>query len=158
MGRSVNKVTLIGKLGRDPDIRYMPNGNAVANLTIATDESYTDRQTGQKIEQTEWHRVVAYERLAEIIQQYVKKGAQVYVEGRLKTREWEKDGIKRYTTEIVCTELLMLDSRPQSPMQPAQSAASHPAHPAAGQGGHYQQPSPTPEPASHFGSYGQHRR
>src|SRR5690606_36670196 len=133
MGRSVNKVTLIGKLGRDPDIRYMPNGNAVANLTIATDESYTDRQTGQKIEQTEWHRVVAYERLAEIIQQYVKKGAQVYVEGRLKTREWEKDGIKRYTTEIVCTELLILDSRPQSPMQPAQSATSHPA---AGQGGH----------------------
>ncbi|MCA6065416.1 single-stranded DNA-binding protein [Thalassolituus marinus] len=150
MGRSVNKVTLIGKLGRDPDIRYMPNGNAVANLTIATAESYTDRQTGQKVDQTEWHRVVAYERLAEIIQQYVKKGAQVYVEGRLKTREWEKDGIKRYTTEIVCTELLMLDSRPQPPMQPAQNTA--------GQGGHYQQPAPTPEPAAHFGGYGQHRR
>lgn len=116
MGRSVNKVTLIGTLGRDPEVRYMPNGNAVANLTMATDESYMDKQTGQKVEQTEWHRLVAYGKLAEIIQQYLKKGSKAYFEGRLKTREWEKDGIKRYTTEIVCNDMMMLDSRSSDSM------------------------------------------
>ena len=111
MGRSVNKVTLIGTLGRDPEVRYMPNGNAVANLTMATDESYNDKQTGQKVEQTEWHRLVVYGKLAEIVQQYLKKGSKAYFEGRLKTREWEKDGVKRYTTEIVCNDMMMLDNR-----------------------------------------------
>ena len=111
MGRSVNKVTLIGTLGRDPEVRYMPNGNAVANLTMATDESYNDRQTGQKVEQTEWHRIVVYGKLAEIVQQYLKKGSKAYFEGRLKTREWEKDGVKRYTTEIVANDMMMLDGR-----------------------------------------------
>jgi len=111
MGRSVNKVTLIGTLGRDPEVRYMPNGNAVANLTMATDESYNDKQTGQKVEQTEWHRLVVYGKLAEICQQYLKKGSKAYFEGKLKTREWEKDGIKRYTTEIVCNDMMMLDNR-----------------------------------------------
>lgn len=109
MGRSVNKVTLIGTLGRDPEVRYMPNGNAVANLTLATDESYNDKATGQKVEQTEWHRITAYGKLAEIIQQYLKKGSRAYFEGRLRTREWEKDGIKRYTTEIIANDMMMLD-------------------------------------------------
>lgn len=113
MGRSVNKVTLIGTLGRDPEVRYMPNGNAVANMSLATDESYNDRQTGQKVEQTEWHRLVVYGKLAEICQQYLKKGSRAYFEGRLKTREWEKDGVKRYTTEINCNDMMMLDSRSQ---------------------------------------------
>lgn len=109
MGRSVNKVTLIGTLGRDPEVRYMPNGNAVANLTLATDESYVDKQSGQKVEQTEWHRLVAYGKLAEIIQQYLKKGSRAYFEGKLRTREWEKDGVKRYTTEIITNDMMMLD-------------------------------------------------
>lgn len=111
MGRSVNKVTLIGTLGRDPEVRYMPNGNAVANLTLATDESYNDKQSGQKVEQTEWHRITAYGKLAEIIQQYLKKGSRAYFEGKLRTREWEKDGVKRYTTEIIANDMMMLDSR-----------------------------------------------
>jgi single stranded DNA-binding protein len=100
MGRSVNKVTLIGTLGRDPEVRYLPNGNAVANLSLATDESYNDKGTGQKVEQTEWHRITVYGRLAEICQQYLKKGARAYFEGKLRTREWEKDGGKRYVAMV----------------------------------------------------------
>ncbi|MAD95862.1 MAG: single-stranded DNA-binding protein [Flavobacteriaceae bacterium] len=111
MARSVNKVTLIGTLGRDPEVRYMPNGTAVANINVATDESYNDKTTGQKVEQTEWHRLTVYGRLAEICQQYLKKGSKAYFEGKLRTREWEKDGVKRYTTEIICNEMMMLDSR-----------------------------------------------
>lgn len=111
MGRSVNKVTLIGILGRDPEVRYLPNGNAVANVSLATDESYNDKATGQKVEQTEWHRLTVYGRLAEICQQYLKKGSKAYFEGKLRTREWEKDGVKRYTTEIVCNDMMMLDGR-----------------------------------------------
>ena len=114
MGRSVNKVTLIGTLGRDPEVRYMPNGNAVANLSLATDESYNDKQTGQKVEQTEWHRITIYGKLAEIVQQYLKKGSRAYFEGKLRTREWEKDGVKRYTTEIIANDMMMLDSRGDS--------------------------------------------
>ena len=108
MGKSVNKVSLIGVLGRDPEVRYMPNGNAVANISLATDESYMDKQTGQKVEQTEWHRLVVYGKLAEICQQYLKKGSKAYFEGKLKTREWEKDGVKRYTTEIIANDMMML--------------------------------------------------
>ena len=119
MGRSVNKVMLIGTLGRDPEVRYMPNGNAVANLTLATDESYKDKTTGQKVEATEWHRVTAYGKLAEIIQQYLAKGAKVYIEGKLRTREWEKDGIKRYTTEIIASDMTMCSSRSADAGQPA---------------------------------------
>ena len=135
MGRSVNKVTLIGTLGRDPEVRYMPNGNAVANLTLATDESYTDKGTGQKVEQTEWHRITAYGKLAEIIQQYLKKGSRAYFEGKLRTREWEKDGVKRYTTEIIANDMMMLDragdamgsySAPVSPSQMMNAPMSAP--------------------------------
>lgn len=122
MAKSINKVQLIGTLGRDPEVRYMPNGNAVANLSLATDDSYNDKTTGQKVEQTDWHRLVVYGKLAEIVQQHIKKGSRAYFEGKLKTREWEKDGIKHYTTEIVVNDMIMLDGKQQ------------------GQQGQYQQP------------------
>lgn len=114
MARSVNKVILIGTLGRDPEMRAMPNGDAVCNVSIATDEGYKDKNTGQKVDKTEWHRIVAFRRLAEIMGEYLKKGSKVYIEGKLQTREWEKDGIKRYSTEIVANEMTMLDSRNSS--------------------------------------------
>ncbi len=106
-GRGVNKVILIGNLGADPEIRYTANGTAVADLNIATTESYVDRD-GNRQEQTEWHRVVAWRKLAEICGQYLSKGRQVYIEGRLRTTSYEKDGIKRYTTKIEVREMLML--------------------------------------------------
>ena len=120
MGRSVNKVTLIGTLGRDPEVRTLSSGNAVANINLATDESYNDRTTGQKVERTEWHRITVYGRLAEIVQQYLRKGSRAYFEGRLQTREWEKDGVKRYTTEIIANDMMMLD-RASDNMPAAQS-------------------------------------
>jgi single-strand DNA-binding protein len=113
MARSVNKVILIGTLGRDPEMRFMPNGDAVCNVSIATDEGYKDK-SGQKVDKTEWHRIVAFRRLAEIMGEYLKKGSKIYLEGKLQTREWEKDGVKRYSTEIVANEMTMLDSRPQN--------------------------------------------
>ena len=107
---SVNKVILVGNLGRDPEIRYMPNGEAVANFSIATTENWKDKN-GQKQEKTEWHNIVMYRRLAEIAGEYLKKGRPVYVEGRLQTRKWEKDGVTRYTTEIVADQMQMLGGR-----------------------------------------------
>jgi len=101
MARGVNKVILVGTCGQDPETRFLPNGNAVTNLSLATSEQWTDKQTGQKVEKTEWHRVSLFGKVAEIAGEYLRKGAQVYIEGKLQTREWEKDGIKRYTTEIV---------------------------------------------------------
>lgn len=101
MSRGVNKVILIGNCGGDPETRYLPNGNAVTNITLATTDSWKDKQTGQQQDRTEWHRVVFFGKLAEIAGEYLHKGSQCYVEGRLQTREWEKDGVKRYTTEIV---------------------------------------------------------
>lgn len=101
MSRGVNKVILIGNCGGDPETRYLPNGNAVTNVTLATTDSWKDKQTGQQQDRTEWHRVVFFGKLAEIAGEYLRKGGQCYVEGRLQTREWEKDGVKRYTTEIV---------------------------------------------------------
>lgn len=101
MSRGVNKVILVGTCGQDPDVRYLPNGNAVTNLSLATSEQWTDKQSGQKVEKTEWHRVSLFGKVAEIAGEYLRKGSQVYIEGKLQTREWEKDGIKRYTTEIV---------------------------------------------------------
>lgn len=98
--RGVNKVILVGKLGQDPEIRYMNNGGAVANLSVATSESWRDKSTGENKEVTEWHRVVIFGKLAEIAGEYLCKGSQVYLEGQLKTRKWEKDGVERYTTEI----------------------------------------------------------
>ncbi len=101
MARGVNKVILVGTCGQDPETRYLPSGNAVTNLSLATSEQWTDKQTGQKVEKTEWHRVSLFGKVAEIAGEYLRKGSQCYVEGRLQTREWEKDGVKRYTTEIV---------------------------------------------------------
>ena len=138
MARSVNKVILVGTLGRDPEVRFLPNGNAVANMTLATDESYNDKATGQKVEQTEWHRIVVYGKLAEICQRYLQKGSKIYVEGKLKTREWEKDGVKRYTTEIVMNDMTMCGS-PSG----AQSAGHQPVQ----QGGAPQQASQQPPQA-----------
>ncbi|NQD38447.1 single-stranded DNA-binding protein [Permianibacter sp. IMCC34836] len=110
--RGINKVILIGNLGKDPEIRYTPSGDAIANLTLATSESWKDKQSGEQKELTEWHRVVAYGRLAQIMGEYLKKGSKVYVEGSLRTRKWQdKDGQDRYTTEIRCNEMQMLDGR-----------------------------------------------
>jgi single-strand DNA-binding protein len=109
---SVNKVILIGNLGRDPEIRYAPSGSAICNATIATSRNWKDKQSGERQEETEWHRVVFYDRLAEIAGEYLKKGKSVYIEGRLKTRKWtDKEGAERYTTEIIAQEMTMLGSR-----------------------------------------------
>ena len=109
--RGVNKVILVGNVGNDPEVRYMPNGNAVANISIATSDSWKDRNTGEQQERTEWHKVVFFNRLAEIVEQSVKKGTKLYLEGRLQTRSYEQDGVKKYYTEIVANEMQMLDSR-----------------------------------------------
>lgn len=112
MARGINKVILVGNLGGDPEVRYMPSGGAVTNITIATSESWKDKQTGQQNERTEWHRVVFFNRLAEIAGEYLRKGSKVYVEGSLRTRKWQdQSGQDRYTTEIVGAEMQMLDSR-----------------------------------------------
>lgn len=112
MARGINKVILIGNLGKDPDVRYMPSGSAVTNVAIATSETWKDKQSGEKQERTEWHNVVFFNRLAEIAGEYLKKGSKVYVEGSLRTRKWQdKNGQDRYTTEIVANEMQMLDSR-----------------------------------------------
>lgn len=109
---SVNKVIIVGNLGRDPETRYMPNGDAVTNVAVATTESWKDKNSGEKKELTEWHRITFYRKLAEIAGQYLKKGSQVYVEGRLQTRKWtDKDGVDRYTTEIIADTMQMLGSR-----------------------------------------------
>ena len=109
---SVNKVILLGNLGADPEVRYMTNGDAVANIRLATTESWKDKNTGEKKEITEWHRVVFYRRLAEIVEKYLKKGSAVYIEGRIRTRKWQdKEGQERYTTEIEANEMQMLGSR-----------------------------------------------
>jgi single-strand DNA-binding protein len=110
---SVNKVILVGNLGRDPEVRYMPNGEAVANFSIATTENWKDK-SGVKQEKTEWHNIVMYRRLAEIAGEYLKKGRPVYIEGRLQTRKWEKDGVTRYTTEIIGDQMQMLGSKGDS--------------------------------------------
>ena len=112
MARGINKAIIVGNLGRDPEVRYTANGNAIANITVATTESWKDKQSGERQEKTEWHRVVFFGCLAEIAGEYLKKGAQVYIEGRLQTRKWEdKSGQERYTTEIVASEMQMLGSR-----------------------------------------------
>lgn len=111
MSKGINKVIIVGNLGKDPETRYMPSGSAVTNVTIATSESWKDKQTGQVQERTEWHKVVFFNRLAEIAGEFLKKGSKVYVEGALRTRSYDKDGQKHYTTEIVVSEMQMLDSR-----------------------------------------------
>lgn len=112
MARGINKVIIVGNLGQDPETRYMPSGKAVTNLRVATSESWKDKQTGEQREQTEWHSVVMYDRLAEIAAEYLRKGSQVYLEGKLRTRKWQdKEGRDRYTTEIQANEMQMLGAR-----------------------------------------------
>ena len=111
MARGINKVILVGNLGNDPETRFMPNGTPVTNISIATSESWKDKQSGQQQERTEWHRIVFFNRLAEIAGEYLKKGSKVYIEGALRTRQWDKDGQKHYSTEIIANEMQMLDGR-----------------------------------------------
>lgn len=153
MARGINKVILVGNLGQDPEVRYMPQGGAVANITIATSESWTDKATNEKKEQTEWHRVVIYQRLAEIAGEYLRKGSKVYVEGKLRTRKWQdQQGVERFTTEIIANELQMLDGRGdnqgsnmggapvQGGYQQAPAAQSRAPQQAPAQGGYQAQP------------------
>lgn len=141
MARGVNKAILIGNLGNDPDMRYTASGAAVANISIATAESWRDKESGEQQERTEWHRVVAFGRLAEIMGEYLRKGSQVYIEGRIQTRKWQdKDGQDRYTTEIVANEMQMLggkgggsanyDSAPASQQSAPAPQAAAPSSPA----------------------------
>ena len=112
MARGINKVIIVGNLGGDPETRYMPSGSAVTNFTVATNESWKDKQTGEQKERTEWHRVAMFNRLAEIAAEYLRKGSQVYIEGKLRTRKWQgQDGQDRYTTEIIADEMQMLGGR-----------------------------------------------
>ena len=112
MARGINKVILVGNVGGDPETRYMPSGSAVTNITVATNETWKDKQTGEKKERTEWHRVALFNRLAEVAAEYLRKGSQVYIEGKLRTRKWQgKDGQDRYTTEIIASEMQMLGGR-----------------------------------------------
>lgn len=112
MARGINKVILIGNLGADPDMRSLPSGDPVANLSLATSEGWNDRQSGERREKTEWHRVVAFGKLAEIIGQYCRKGSKLYIEGRLQTRKWtDNQGVEKYSTEIIANDMQMLDSR-----------------------------------------------
>lgn len=112
MARGVNKVIIIGNLGQDPEVRFMPNGNAVANITVATSESWKDKNTGEQKSITEWHRVVFFKRIAEVVGEYLKKGSKIYIEGKLKTRKWQdKNGKDCWTTEIVANEMQMLDGQ-----------------------------------------------
>ena len=131
MARGVNKVILVGNLGADPDTRYMPSGNAVTNIRLATSKSWKDKNTGDQQERTEWHRVAFFGRLAEISAEYLRKGSQVYIEGELRTRQWQdRDGNDRWTTEIIASDMQMLGSRQGAsapePM-PARAAAEPPA-------------------------------
>lgn len=134
--RGINKVILVGNLGNDPEVRYMPNGNAVANISLATSDSWKDKTSGEQQEKTEWHRVVFFNRLAEIVEQYVKKGSKLYVEGRLQTRSWEQEGVKRYSTEIVASEMQMLDGRagPQEMNDNAFGQSQRPPEPSQSEG------------------------
>ncbi len=133
MARGINKVILIGNLGNDPDIRYTASGSAVANISLATAESWRDKATGEQQERTEWHKIVFFGRLAEIVGEYLKKGSQIYIEGRLQTRKWEdKEGKDRWTTEIVANEMQMLGRRGDSSPSFDQSEPARPATAKAG--------------------------
>ena len=147
MARGINKVILIGNLGKDPETRYMPSGGAVTNLTLATSETWKDKQTGQPQERTEWHRVVFFNRLAEIAAEYLKKGSKVYIEGSLRTRKWQdQSGQDKYTTEIVANEMQMLDSRGGAGGSSGYDDSMQQQGPSGGQGGYscllYTSPSP----------------
>ena len=142
--RGVNKVILIGNLGQDPEVRYMPNGNAVTNFTLATSETWKDKNTGADQEKTEWHRCVAFRKPAEIIGEYMRKGSKIYVEGRLQTRQWEKEGQKHYTTEIVVDHFQFLDSRGGGTAPMGGPSEGRSSYGGGGDNGFSQPPSPPP--------------
>ena len=159
--RGINKVILVGNLGNAPETRYLPSGSAVTNISVATSETWKDKQTGEQRERTEWHRVVFFNRLAEIAGEYLKKGSKVYIEGSLRTRKWQgQDGQDRYTTEIVANEMQMLDSRngqqpasqaaPAQQAVPAQAPAQAPAALAQAPAAPAQNYAPAPVPAGEF--------
>ena len=138
MARGVNKVILVGTCGQDPEVKYMPNGNAATNVSLATSEQWKDKQTGEKKEKTEWHRVCLFGKVAEIAGEYLRKGSQVYIEGKLQTREWEKDGVKRYTTEIVVDmqgTMQLLGGKPEGQQQAPRQQAPQQSKPAPSQQG-----------------------
>ena len=140
MARGVNKAIIVGTLGQDPEVRYTANGSAVANISVATNESWKDRQTGEQQERTEWHRIVMFGKLAEIAQQYLKKGSQAYFEGRIQTRKWQdQSGNDRYSTEIVANEMQMLGGRGAGAPMDAGGASQS--------GGARQSSAPAPETA-----------
>jgi single-strand DNA-binding protein len=159
MARGVNKVILVGTCGQDPETRYMPNGNAVTNLSLATSEQWTDKQSGQKVEKTEWHRVALFGKVAEIAGEYLRKGSQVYIEGKLQTREWEKDGVKRYTTEIVVDingTMQLLGGRPDNSGGDSAPRQQRPApQPREQQAPRESRPAPQPaaQPAPNYDSF-----
>ena len=147
MARGINKVILVGNLGADPDTRYMPSGKAVTNIRVATSESWKDKQTGDMQERTEWHSIVMYDKLGEIAAEYLRKGSQVYIEGKIRTRKWQdKEGKDRYTTEVIADQMQMLGGRggggaaseprePRSSSRPAPATEDRSAAPVADEGG-----------------------
>lgn len=132
---SLNQVQIIGRLGGDPEVRHLPNGDAVANLTVATSEKWKDKQSGEQKEKTEWHRLVIYGKLAEVAGKYLKKGSQAFFQGKLQTREWEKDGVKRYTTEIIVNQMTVLGSPGDGGQQASRPAPQQQSRPAPQQSG-----------------------
>lgn len=154
MSRGINKVILVGNVGQDPEVKYMPNGGAVTNISVATSESWKDKNTGQQQERTEWHRVVFFGKLAEIAGEYLRKGSQVYVEGQLRTRKWQsQDGTDRYTTEIVADSMQMLGGKQDGNQAPVKQQSSNHRSGAgnayAAASGGYQQQQP-PAGLDHF--------
>ena len=146
---SVNKVIVIGNLGKDPEVRHAPSGTAIANITVATSRQWKNKESGEKMEETEWHRIVFYDRLAEIAGEFLQKGSKVYIEGRLKTRKWtDKEDIERYTTEIICDEMKMLSPRGEGGGQQEQQAPQQRQQPQRSSqggnsaGGHSSPPAP----------------
>ena len=150
MARGINKVILIGNLGADPEVRYTPNGVAITNISLATTDNWKDKQTGERQERTEWHRVVIFNRLGEIAGEYLRRGSKVYIEGRLQTRKWvDKTNVERYTTEIIASELQMLDSRGQTdgsnyPSSSAGNQSARPNHAPSSASSDHMGPTPTP--------------
>ena len=156
--KGVNKAVILGNVGDDPSIRYMPNGKAVANFTVATSESWKDQQ-GQKQERVEWHRCTAYDKLAEIIGEYVKKGSKLYLEGKLQTRKWQdQQGQDRYTTEIIVSEMQMLDGKPQQGSQQYQGQQQQPQRQQPQQGNGYQHARSQPMQQQNYQSQGNGRQ
>ena len=149
---SLNQVQLIGRLGQDPEVKYLPNGDAVCNLSLATSEKWKDKQTGEPKEKTEWHRVVMFGKLAEIAGEYLKKGTLVFIQGKLETRQWEKDGEKRYTTEIRANQMTMLGGKDDGAGRDSNNGGQQRQTPQQSQP--QQQPRPAAQPAQGQGSFG----